>query len=194
MKSIIVILGLITAVFTLKVNAQHEHHNMDQKSMDHSNMTMEHNVDKTFQQQLVEVVMANQKLNEAFVTGEVGKVKKAVENVESALSGVDMKLLSGEAHMDWMNQLKILNNQIETMKSASSIEEQRKAFVAYNETLYKSVKAFGVKDQTVFYQHCPMANGGEGANWLSLEKEIKNPYYGHKMLTCGSTAETIQGL
>jgi Protein of unknown function (DUF3347). len=29
------------------------------------------------------------------------------------------------------------------------------------------------------------------ANWLSSEKEIKNPYYGSTMLTCGSVVDTI---
>ena len=37
-----------------------------------------------------------------------------------------------------------------------------------------------------------MANGGKGANWLSKENAVKNPYYGSQMLTCGSTVETIK--
>jgi len=44
----------------------------------------------------------------------------------------------------------------------------------------------------VYYQHCPMANGGKGANWLSKENAVKNPYYGSQMLTCGKTVETIK--
>ena len=30
-------------------------------------------------------------------------------------------------------------------------------------------------------------NNGKGANWLSKENAVKNPYYGSKMLTCGKT-------
>ena len=44
----------------------------------------------------------------------------------------------------------------------------------------------------VYYQRCPMFNNGKGANWLSKESAIKNPYYGNKMLTCGSVTETIK--
>ncbi|AFL83910.1 Protein of unknown function (DUF3347) [Belliella baltica DSM 15883] len=192
MKTIVIIIGLLTAAFTLKVNGQHEHHNMDHSSLDHGDMVMKHDVDKAFREQLASVMTANQKLNDAFVTGEAEDVKNAIENVTTTLTAVDMKLLSGEAHMDWMNQSKVLKSQIEAMKSASSIEDQRKVFITYNETLYKSVKAFGTEDQTVFYQYCPMANGGKGATWLSLIQEIKNPYLGQKMLTCGSVKETIQ--
>ena len=44
----------------------------------------------------------------------------------------------------------------------------------------------------VYVQFCPMANGGEGANWVSKEKAVKNPFYGSQMLTCGKVVETIQ--
>jgi len=37
-----------------------------------------------------------------------------------------------------------------------------------------------------------MDNDGKGANWLSKESSIKNPYYGSKMMRCGSTVETIK--
>jgi len=47
-------------------------------------------------------------------------------------------------------------------------------------------------EQPVYYQHCPMANGGKGANWLSKENAVKNPYYGSQMLSCGKTVETIE--
>lgn len=33
--------------------------------------------------------------------------------------------------------------------------------------------------------HCPMALNNKGANWLSNEKEIRNPYFGKRMLSCG---------
>jgi hypothetical protein len=37
-----------------------------------------------------------------------------------------------------------------------------------------------------------MYNDGKGANWLSKESAIKNPYYGSQMLSCGKTVETIK--
>jgi hypothetical protein len=37
-----------------------------------------------------------------------------------------------------------------------------------------------------------MANYGKGANWLSKENAVKNPYYGSQMLTCGKVVETIK--
>jgi len=53
--------------------------------------------------------------------------------------------------------------------------------------LMKSVKP----EAPVYYQHCPMYRDGKGANWLSTQKKIENPYLGQSMATCGSIVETI---
>jgi Cu(I)/Ag(I) efflux system membrane fusion protein len=44
----------------------------------------------------------------------------------------------------------------------------------------------------IYVQHCPMADSNKGADWLSKEKEILNPYFGQKMLGCGEITKTIQ--
>jgi Cu(I)/Ag(I) efflux system membrane fusion protein len=36
-----------------------------------------------------------------------------------------------------------------------------------------------------------MANDNEGADWLSKEEQVQNPYFGDQMLTCGTVQETI---
>jgi hypothetical protein len=56
-------------------------------------------------------------------------------------------------------------------------------------TLIKSSK---LSAGALYLEYCPMANNNEGAFWLSNEKQIKNPYFGDMMLTCGSVKETIQ--
>lgn len=68
---------------------------------------------------------------------------------------------------------------------------QRGQFNTLSENMYQLLKV-SKQDSTTYYQHCPMANGGKGANWLSKENAIKNPYYGSAMLTCGKTVETIE--
>ncbi len=42
---------------------------------------------------------------------------------------------------------------------------------------------------TLYEQFCPMYDNGSA--WLSANKEIKNPYYGSKMLNCGVVKATI---
>jgi Cu(I)/Ag(I) efflux system membrane fusion protein len=56
--------------------------------------------------------------------------------------------------------------------------------------LISAIQIFGI-NQTVYSQFCPMADNNNGADWLSLEKQISNPYFGDKMLRCGRTKQTI---
>jgi hypothetical protein len=48
------------------------------------------------------------------------------------------------------------------------------------------------QETPTYYQFCPMAKDGKGANWLSKENAVKNPYYGTMMLSCGKVIETIK--
>lgn len=75
---------------------------------------------------------------------------------------------------------------------ATALNDQRSKFALLSESLYNLMKT-NVPSSTVYYQHCPMYNKGKGANWLSREKAIRNPYYGEQMLTCGSVVETLGG-
>ena len=76
------------------------------------------------------------------------------------------------------------------MSEAKGIVDQRKQFIALSEAMTQVVSLFGV-GQTVFSQFCPMANNNQGASWLSLEKTIRNPYFGNSMLNCGSIQAEI---
>lgn len=76
-------------------------------------------------------------------------------------------------------------------KSADKIEHQREHFDMLSQDMYDLVKAFG-SGQTLYKDFCPMYNNNKGAAWLSETKEIKNPYLGQKMLTCGEVQEEIK--
>ncbi len=36
-----------------------------------------------------------------------------------------------------------------------------------------------------------MAYNNEGGNWISAEKEVRNPFFGEKMMTCGYVADEL---
>ena len=57
--------------------------------------------------------------------------------------------------------------------------------------MYALIKVSKISEP-VYYNNCPMFNDGKGANWLSKESAVKNPYYGSQMMTCGKTVETIK--
>lgn len=70
-------------------------------------------------------------------------------------------------------------------KAGNDLEKQRATFNEVSTIMWKLVKDSDKVSQS-YYQYCPMKK----AYWLSNEKDIKNPYYGSSMLTCGKIAET----
>jgi len=119
-------------------------------------------------------------------------VKDKAKQADEALAKVDMKLLSGAAHNDWMNYLSPIQTSLKEIQDGGDIEVQRKAFSNLSDNLYKSIKAFGIGGKTAFYDYCPMAFNNEGAYWLSEQEQIRNPYFGDKMLTCGTVKEKLK--
>ncbi len=76
-------------------------------------------------------------------------------------------------------------------KSGGNIPHQREHFDMLSKDMVDLVKLFGA-GQPLFVDHCPMYNNNKGADWLSETKNIKNPYLGTKMPTCGSVKEELK--
>jgi Cu(I)/Ag(I) efflux system membrane fusion protein len=172
------------------VNAQHDHAKMQDHKAGQDEL-VRYETDKKFQEQLAQVYEQSLVLTEAFVSSDPALAKAKASEVKKAMAKVDMKLLKGQAHMDWMKYSKQINGSIAVFEKAASIAEQREAYAAFSANLYKSVKAFGINGKEVYYQHCPMALNNTGAYWLSDKAEIRNPYFGDAMMKCGSTKEKI---
>ncbi len=76
-------------------------------------------------------------------------------------------------------------------KNGGNIAHQREHFEMLSKDMYDMVKAFGA-GQVLYKDFCPMYNKGKGAFWVSETKEIKNPYLGKAMPTCGTVKEEIK--
>lgn len=131
-------------------------------------------------------------LKDALVASDTEEAGKQAQRLESELDAVNMGLLEGVAHMNWMKQLEKLKREAGKIANNQVLDEQRLAFAAFNDAFYESLKTFGLHHGTVYYQYCPMARGDKGAYWFSNIKEIKNPYFGEMMLSCGETRETLE--
>lgn len=148
-------------------------------------------VDATFQEQLASVFTSYVTLKEAFVATDAAKVKAEAANVVTSLATTDMKLLTGAAHNDWMIYSGAMDAALKEIQATDDIEAQRTAFKNLSDNLYKSIKAYGLGGVTAYYEFCPMAFNDTGAYWLSDNSKIRNPYFGDKMLSCGSVEETL---
>ncbi len=75
--------------------------------------------------------------------------------------------------------------------NADKIDHQREHFEMLSKDMYDLVKTFGAT-QILYQDYCPMYNENKGATWISETKEIKNPYFGKKMLKCGELKEEME--
>ena len=138
-----------------------------------------------FKEQIFSLATTYLTLKDALVETNGKAAEEAASQMLSSLSKVDMSLVKDDAHNYWMEQQTAIKAHVEKIVSSHDIEEQRKQFDFLSQALIKSTKVFGIGEATLYVQHCPMANDNQGADWLSSAEEIRNPYFGDKMMTCG---------
>lgn len=172
-------------------NNEKRHSETDHSKMNHgAHNTTQHNktnVDAT--SKLEPLYSAYFELNNALVQTDAKTANQKAGTFSSLVKTVKMGELSEAEHHVWMSVMKDLATQADALKTAIGIEKQRTAFSALSKPVYELMKSSGLPYK-IYFNHCPMYNGG--ANWLSKEEGIRNPYYGAEMMTCGSTKEIIE--
>ena len=191
----VVTYGSFTIDAAAQLNNQASMMNRNIKIKNESSITMLPDYTATtpllFKEQLADVSAAYILLKDALVATDKSLASTTAQQIVETLSKVDMTLVKDEAHLYWMEQLNALEVHSKKITELADIEEQRKQFDYISQALINSIQVFGVPDDTLYVQHCPMANNNEGADWISTEEKIQNPYYGDKMLTCGVVKTTI---
>ena len=72
-----------------------------------------------------------------------------------------------------------------------SCEKMRIQFSPLSNALFGLIRKAELKNVHLYRQYCPMALNEKGASWLSDDPEIKNPYFGKKMMECGETTDSL---
>jgi Cu(I)/Ag(I) efflux system membrane fusion protein len=132
------------------------------------------------------------KWKDALTDDDFEVAQQSATKMKSAMEKINMNVFKGEAHNAWMDFQRNLSKNLEHVKHFSNIEELRSAFQTISVTLIDMSKTYSPLDNVMYVQHCPMADNNKGADWLSLEKEIRNPYFGNSMLSCGEVTKEIK--
>ncbi|MEO9964765.1 MAG: DUF3347 domain-containing protein [Reichenbachiella sp.] len=120
---------------------------------------------------------AYEKLRDALVATDYETAKKFATDLSEALK-------KDEENMQQASM-------VEGIISAGEIEAARVAFSALNDSM-ESIFEGSLESGEINKCYCPMALDNTGASWFSTSKEIKNPYFGDKMLKCGTIKKTIK--
>lgn len=155
----------------------------------HENHTTTPEVQKTSQ---LKVVFDNYfAVKDALVKTDGNTAATKATELLSAINAVKMETLTTDEHTVWMKVLKNIKEDTEHIADTKDAKHQRDHFDTLSKNFYDLIKV-SKQETPIYLQHCPMANNGKGADWLSKENIVKNPYYGSMMLSCGKVVETIK--
>lgn len=179
MKKIFV--GAVLCLFAEIVFAQHDH-SAHQKEKPASKEETKNKITAPAgsQKQLSQLLLSYYNIKNALVTGDAASAALNAHEFLKTVNTVDYKVISeGNSH--------ILAKDAGRISTSHDLKKQREYFVNLSSNMVLVAKALKLSDQPVYLQYCPMKK----ASWLSSEKEIRNPYYGSSMLTCGEVTGTL---
>lgn len=139
----------------------------------------------------------------SFVDADTAKVKEHCRKFIQLLDSIPMVELKNDSANIYeiaMGSFTGIKSNAESILTMTDITEMRKDFSMVCENLYPFFKVINYEGEKMYWQNCPMAfNDDIGANWISRNTEVVNPYLGKNhpqykgtMLHCGMVKDTIK--
>lgn len=110
------------------------------------------------------------------------EILSAYVKISAALAADDLAAAKAAAgtvaeHAGMSENNKAIAPKAEAVATAKDLEAAREAF----KSLSAAVEPLAAGEKGYVVMNCPMMN----ADWVQTSKEVKNPYFGKAMLTCG---------
>ncbi|WP_298479534.1 efflux RND transporter periplasmic adaptor subunit [uncultured Maribacter sp.] len=134
------------------------------------------------------IISAYMELKDFLVASNSHKSMLKAGDLKELLNAIDVAVLS----KDFRIHINTLKETAEKIAVSKTIKEQRVQFKPLSKSIVILAGNLSHIDQPIYVQYCPMADNNKGGSWLSFDDEVLNPYYGDKMLHCGSVLKTIQ--
>ncbi|MGB6150566.1 MAG: DUF3347 domain-containing protein [Pricia sp.] len=139
------------------------------------------------QQNAMAIVDQYLSIKEGLVADNGKKAAEAGDKLVAVINDYQTKIYSGPDKEKLQDIIKNAKKQAEQI-AEGPIEKQREYFKVLSKNMTDMVAIIGT-DTTLFEQFCPMYD--DGSAWLSMNEEVRNPYYGSTMLKCGKVQRVI---
>ena len=178
----IFLLATLACYTTIGALAQHNHsgHQNQNTNSKKDTTTKATVLDGSSQQQLTQLLSSYYNIKNALVTGDASSAASNADLFLKIANTIDFKVISE-------GNVQILLKDAGKISSTKDLEKQREHFADLSSNMATVAKSLKLDNQPIYLQYCPMKN----AAWLSSEKQIRNPYYGSGMLTCGEVTEAL---
>lgn len=192
MKKTMIMLSMV--VLSMGAFAQHDHSKMGHSGMD-SKMKDKKKISSSIEvkhsESVTTIINNYLALKNALVEDNSKKAASSGKSLYDALSKFD---ISAQPEDQQKELGEIIENASENAEHISEnsgkIDHQREHFESLSTDLKDLIVITG-SDRTLYQTYCPMYNNSEGGVWLSESTGIKNPFYGSKMMKCGSVQQEI---
>jgi len=183
LKMSIAAMLMLVVSFTSAQEKEKMNHDHGKMTMDHGDMKMNKMNDAKAQAVLNDYFM----LKNALVTDDSKMAAQSGSKLVASLKVFDKSGYTTEQQKELTDIIEDATEHAEHI-AKSELDHQREHFKTLSKDISDMVVITGTKT-TLYEQFCPMYD--KGSTWLSTSNEVKNPYYGSKMLTCGKVKRTI---
>ena len=179
--------GTFTVDAAAQLQGKNSMMNKEKNASSEDTLQMKMELSKNTQDIFQKGVVSYLKMKDAFVDSDAKSVSAFAKATLESLKPVSDSELEGmvKSHFSKITQM------LSAIAENDDIDNQRSHFVVLNQNMVPIVMNIDNLDPKVFIQKCPMANNNKGAFWISADTEIRNPYYGEQMMTCGSVVDSI---
>lgn len=194
MKKIIIWLLILAAasmlIYQFVVKKQ-----FDEPQVDETKPIVMKNSSAGFTQSYDTLLFAYYALKDALVASDASAADAAAAKLKMAADSIQLNELDSDStgliRETATSYIGTINVSVDALLQEKDLEAKRKEFEIISDALWSLTRTVQYQGGTVYYQFCPMAFNNKGAYWLSNSNQIRNPYFGDKMLKCGSTQDSL---
>ncbi len=126
-------------------------------------------------------------IKDALVDSNAENASASAGELVATLEALDASKMTDAQKTQWEKLRELIRTDAVHINRNKEIGNQREHMMKLSNNIYALVANFKANTAEAYLHYCPMKK----ASWLSDSKEVKNPYYGSKMLKCGSVKATL---
>lgn len=161
----------------------HEEHLGVKETSNNHNIAFRVNFEKEFMSIFTSYIA----LKDALVATNAANAQSQAKKGHSLLQKIKLSNLNEQEN----EHIGIVNKKLKGISINKDIVAQRDHFKPLSKSMEAIISRFKNTGATIYVQFCPMADSNKGASWLSLDRDIINPFFGNQMLSCGEITKTI---
>jgi len=127
-------------------------------------------------------------VKDALVNSDANEASSKAGGLVKTINSIDLKTIAAAEQRAFGVIKDKLVFDANNISETKNLEKQRAFFSSLSTNIYSLTKVVKLTDQVVYQAYCPMKK----TFWLSKEPDIKNPYYGNQMLSCGKVNDMLK--